>query len=57
MEQFLTDAKDYFDIAAYIVAASSIVANKTSTDKDDKAIGFLSKIINLFAANLFRVKK
>jgi hypothetical protein len=44
----------YFEFAAVIVAAASAVANLTKTDKDNKAVGLFSRIVNLFALNFKR---
>lgn len=44
----------YFDLAAYVVAGASAVANLTKTDKDDKAVSLLSRLVNFLSLNWFR---
>lgn len=39
-----------------IIAAASVVANLTPTDKDNKAIAALTKFINLLALNIRKDK-
>lgn len=53
----IDNIKDYLDFAAYMVAGASIVANKTKTDKDNKAVGIFSKVVNFLAVNLDKLPK
>lgn len=39
-----------------IVAGASVLANLTKTDKDNKAVGVVGKLLNLLALNLKNVK-
>jgi len=39
-------------IITSVIAAASILANLTPTDKDNKAIAAITKIVNLLALNL-----
>jgi len=47
---------EYVSYITGIIAAASILANLTPTDKDDKAIAFLTKFIDLLALNLRKDK-
>lgn len=38
-----------------IVSGASVLANFTKTDQDNKAIGFISKVVNLAAVNLPKI--
>lgn len=40
-----------------IVAGASVLANFTSTDKDNRALGWISRAIHFLAANFFAVKR
>lgn len=44
----------YADLAGLVVLVASAVANLTKTDKDNKAVGLVSKLVNLFALNFKR---
>ena len=49
---FLTEnGLDILQALASIIAGAAVLANFTKTDKDNKAIGLVSKLINLLAAN------
>ena len=39
-----------------IVSGASVLANFTKTDKDNKAVGLISKLINAVAGNFFALK-
>lgn len=39
-----------------IVSGASVLANFTKTDADNKAVGFVSKVIHALAANFFALK-
>ena len=45
---------DWFNIGTAVVAGFSFLANLTRTDLDNRAVGVVSKIINLFAMNFKR---
>ena len=45
---------DWQTIGTTVVAVASVVANITNTDRDNKAVGWLSKLINFFALNFSR---
>lgn len=44
----------YADLAGLVVLVASAVANLTKTDRDNKAVGIVSKLVNLFALNFKR---
>jgi hypothetical protein len=46
--EFLTE---YGNIITAVIAAASAIANVTPTKKDDQVIGWVSKLINVFALN------
>lgn len=46
--------KNYFGIAGAVVGAASAIANVTRTDRDDKAVSWLSKVVNFLSLNWFR---
>ena len=58
MLDFLTNnGGEILEAATKLIAAASVVANITPTDKDNKAVVVLSGIINFFALNFFAMKK
>jgi hypothetical protein len=44
---------DILQAVSGIVSGASVLANFTRTDKDDKAMGFVSRVVNFLAANFF----
>lgn len=57
MENLMSIAAEWWDVLAAIVVVASLVANKTNTEADNKVIAFLSKLINLAALNIDKLKK
>lgn len=47
-------AEDWQTIGSTVVAVASVIANLTHTDRDNKAVGWFSKLVNLFALNFKR---
>jgi hypothetical protein len=39
-----------------IISGASVLANFTKTDKDNRAVGLISRAINFLAANFFALK-
>lgn len=52
MEWVINNTGELIAALTAIVAGASILANFTKTDKDNKALGFLSKLLNLLALNV-----
>ena len=55
MEELLNYLKDNYEqilvAAGAVVTAASAIANLTPTESDNKAVAFLSKVVNFFALN------
>jgi hypothetical protein len=51
----MEDIKTYIDLAAYGIAAASVIANLTPNDSDNKIVDMANKILGFLAAN-FNVK-
>lgn len=47
---------DILQAVTSIVTGASVLANFTPTDKDNKALGWVGKMINMLAANFFTLK-
>lgn len=47
---------DLLQAVTGIISGASVLANFTRTDKDDKAVGFLSRLVNVLAGNFFVLK-
>ena len=57
MEFITENYQDIMVVVGAVVTIASVIANKTKTDVDNKAIGWFSKAINLFALNFDKLKK
>jgi hypothetical protein len=47
---------DLLQALANIVTGASVIANFTPTDRDNRAVGVLSKAVHFLAANFFTLK-
>lgn len=47
----MDDFMNYVNIATAVVAAASAIANLTPTDKDDKAVSWVSSLVHALALN------
>ena len=52
----MIDFYTLIDIAAKVVAAAAAIAAVTPTPKDDSALAFVRKILDLLALNVFNAK-
>lgn len=57
MTFYIDHIETIYVIITSLVTAASAVANLTKTDKDNKAVGYISKAINFIALNLDKVYK
>ena len=51
MEYLIAHASELIAIVTAVVTAASLIANLTKTDADNKAIGVVSKFVNMLALN------
>ena len=59
--QIFTQIQDFlphlFAFVTALVTFASIIANKTKTDKDNVAVGYISNIVNFLALNFTKIAK
>lgn len=56
LENLITNAEAYLQIAAYIVAAAALVAAMTKTPTDDTWVARIRKVIDVLALNIGNAK-
>lgn len=47
----MENARDYIEIAGLVIAAASAIAALTPTDADNKAVGIVIRLLDVFALN------
>lgn len=52
----MTDLTTVVDVATKVVAAASAVAALTPTPKDDSALSYVRKVLDLLAFNFFNAR-
>ena len=52
----IENAADLVEIAAYVVAAASVIASMTPSEKDNKVICAIKKVVDVLALNVGKAK-
>jgi len=56
IENLITNAETYLQIAAYIISAAALIAAMTKTPSDDKWIARIRKVVDVLALNVGNAK-
>lgn len=56
IENLVTNAEDYLQIASYVIAAAAVIAAMTKNDVDNIWVARIRKVIDVLAINVGNAK-